>query len=231
MLPERRDVAPLHPGRASPIMPRRLANNRFSERRIAYFTTGEALCCEFNERSDPQIEISRWLESQGVDVSLVWKLAGPILEHDVIIFPRMMFDFAEPGRPDSVRAVVHVAYDDDAETPIDLVAWTREKPHEVFRCLGSACAIGIDRLSNPASYFANRPLRLHQSPLNWLAAGCDGIVPLDYSAMRNRISWNLRDFDEFRLAAESLAQGRALRDALAPLPARVRILVPRAEAA
>jgi hypothetical protein len=198
---------------------------------IARCTSGETLCREFNARSEPEIALSRWLEGQGVDVSHAWNVAGPILEHNITIFPRMMFDFAEPGRPDSVRAVVHVAYDDDAETPVDLVAWTREKPHQVYRCLGSACAIGIDRLFNPASYFAGRPLRVRRSPLDWLAAGCDGIVPLDYSAIRNRISWSLRDFDEYRLAADSLAQGRALRDALAPLPARVRILVPRAEAA
>jgi hypothetical protein len=210
----------------------RLPNDRFDDHRwVTHLTAGEALCYEFNARSEPQIELSGWLEGQGVDVSNAWNVAGPILEHDVIVFTHRMFDFAEPGRPDSVRAVVHVAYDDDAETPIDLVAWTREKPHEVFRCLGSACAIGIDRLFNTASYFAGRPLRVHRTPLAWLAAGCDGIVPLDYSAIRNRISWSLRDFDEYRLAAESLAHGRALREALAPLPARVRILVPRAEPA
>jgi hypothetical protein len=126
---------------------------------------------------------------------------------------------------------VHVAVGEDAETPIDLVAWTRERPDRILRCLGAARAIGIDQLFNPASYFAGRPLRVHRSALAWLAAGCDGVVPLDWVAIRNRLDLFPLELDDCRLAAESLAHGRALRAALGPLPARVRIVVPRAEAA
>jgi hypothetical protein len=183
---------------------------------------------EFNLRSGPQPEFAGWLERNGVNLSHALNIVGPIVEHDIVIFPGMLFDLAEPCSPDAIRAVVQVALDENAETPIDLVAWTRERPHTVFRCLGSAPVIGLDQLFNSASYFANQPLLVHRSPLSWLASGCVGIVPLDYDALRERLNWL---HGECRLAAESLAHGRTLRDALAPLPDNVRIVVPRSEAA
>ena len=194
------------------------------------FTHGMGLALEFNLRSEPQLELARWLENAGVDVPHVLNLAGPIVEHDIVVFPGGMFDFLAPGSADSVRAIVHLVVGEDAETPIDLVAWTRERPDRMFRCLGVAQAIGTDQLFNPASYFAGRPLRVHRSALAWLASGCHGVVPLDCAAIRNRLDFLPLELDHCRLAAESLTHGRALRDALAPLPARVRILVPRAEA-
>ena len=192
---------------------------------------GLALAIEFNARSGPQIDLARWLKRQGVDVPHTLNVTGPIVEHDIIIFEIGMFDFARPGATETVRAIVHVALGDDAELPVDLVAWTRDRPDRIFRCLGAAQAIGIDRLFNPASYFAGRPLRVHRSALAWLAADCDGVVLLDYRAIRNRLDCLPRELEDCRLAAEDLAHGRELRDALAPLPSRVRILVPRAEAA
>jgi hypothetical protein len=190
-----------------------------------------AAALEFNLRSEPQFELAGWLASKGVDVPHAINLAGPIVEHDIVVFPGAMFDFATPGSADSVRAVVHLAFGEDAETPIDLVAWTRERPDRIFRCLGAAGAIGIDQLFNPASYFAGRPLCVHRSALAWLASGCNGVVPLDFAAIRNSLDFLPLELDDCRLAAESLKHGRALRVALAPLPARVRILVPRAEVA
>jgi hypothetical protein len=184
-----------------------------------------AAAIEFNFRSEPQLELAQWLESKGVDLSYILNVAGPIVEHDILVFPRALFDFAEAGRDDAVRAVVHVAFAYDGETSVDLVAWTRDRPYRIFRCLGAASAIGVDQLVNPASYFAGRPLIVHTSALAWLVAGCKGVVPLDYLAIRNDLTWRLPEVRDLRLAAESLAHGRALRDALAPLPARVRILV------
>lgn len=195
------------------------------------FTQSMALALEFNLRSEPQLELARWLESEGVDLPHALNVAGPIVEHDIVVFPGAMFDFAPPRSADTVRAVVHLAVGEDAETPIDLVAWTRERPDRILRCLGVAPAIGIDQLVNPASYLAGRPLRVHRSALAWLASGCDGVVPLDYAAIRNHLDFLPLELGDYRLAAESLTHGRALRDAFKPLPARVRILVPRAEAA
>jgi hypothetical protein len=190
-----------------------------------------AAAMEFNLRSQPQLDLARWLEGKGVDLSNALNITGPLVEHDIILFSQGLFDFAEPGLEDVVRAVVQVAVDSNVETPLDLVAWTRDYPDRIYRCLGAASSLGIDQLLNPASYFGGRPLIVHRSPLAWLVAGCKGIVPLDYRAIRNDLTWRLPAVRNLRLAAESLAHGRALRDALAPLPARVRILVPRAEAA
>ena len=86
------------------------------------FTRGMALALEFNIRSEPQLELARWLESEGIDLAHALNVAGPIVEHDIVVFPSAMFDFAAPGSADSVRAVVHVAFGEDAEMPIDLVA-------------------------------------------------------------------------------------------------------------
>src|ERR1700730_14540404 len=187
-----------------------------------------AAALEFNARSEPQLELAHWLQSRGVDVPHALNMVGPITEHDGVVFPRVMFDFARRGA-DAVRAIVHVVLGEDAETPIDLVAWTRERPDRMLRCLGLAQAIGIDQLFNPTSYFAGRVLRMHRSALSWLIAGCDGVVPLDCAGMRSHLDSLPLEFGDCRLAAESLAHGRVLRRALAPLPARVRILVPRTE--
>ena len=83
-------------------------------------TVGQKAAMEFNLLSEPQPEFARWLASNGVDLSHALNVAGPIVEHDIVVFPRATFDFAAPGSEDSVRAVVHVAVGDDAETPIDL---------------------------------------------------------------------------------------------------------------
>jgi hypothetical protein len=185
-----------------------------------------ALAMEFNARSKPQLDLAHWLRCQGVNGPVVLNVAGPMVEHDIIILKKGVFDFARPGATDVVRAIVHVALGNDAETPKDLVAWTRDRPDRIFCCLGGVQAIGVDQLFNPASYFAGRPLRIHNSALAWLAADCDGIVPVDFRSIRDYLDCISVELDCCRLAAASVAHGRALRDALAPLPARVRILVP-----
>jgi hypothetical protein len=119
------------------------------------FSCAQALVLEFNERSDPQPELARWLASHGVDIAHAWNIAGPLVELDIVIFPRARFDFAEAGHVGAVRAVVHVALADDAESPVDLVAWTRDRPDKIFRCLGAAAAIGIDQIILPRILVAN----------------------------------------------------------------------------
>jgi hypothetical protein len=140
---------------------------------------GLAQALEFNARSGPQLDLARWLKRQGIDFPHILNITGPIVEHDIIIFEKGLFEFARPGAINTVRAIVHVAFDEDAEMPVDLVAWTREQPSRIFRRLGAAQAIGVDQLFNPASYFAGRPLRVHRTALAWLAVHCDGVVLLD----------------------------------------------------
>jgi len=133
---------------------------------------------EFNLCSEPQLDLAQWLVNESVNLSHVLNVVGPIVEHDIVVFPGKSFDFAQQGNPEARRAVIQVVFDENGETPIDLVAWTRERPCEIFRCLGFAAAIGIDQLFNPASYFRHRPLLVHRSPLSWLIQGCVGLVRL-----------------------------------------------------
>jgi hypothetical protein len=191
--------------------------------------TATLAALEFNERSEPDADLAEWLTAQNVDLDHALAIVGPLAEHSILLLPRAQFDFAEPLDPDAIRAVVHVALADDATTPADLIAWTRDLPERMLRCLGAADALGIDQLANPASYFKGRALRVHRSALAWLRAGCNGIVPLNYAAVRKRLE-SLPPHESYRLAADDLASGRMLRRALRPLPPSVRIMVPREDA-
>ena len=127
------------------------------------------------------------------------------------------------GQRISIRAVVHVAVGEDAETPIDLVAWTRERPDSVLRASalpGQSALISYSippRISR-AGRFAGTGARSHGLPPA-ATAWCRSIArrPTHLDPLP-------AELDDCRLAAESLTHGRALRDALCPpLPARVRI--------
>jgi len=189
------------------------------------------MAIDFNARSAPDADLARWLKSQGVDLDLALNIVGPIVEHNVTVFPRGCFDFAQPLDPASIPAVVHAAHGDDVESIVDLIAWTRDQPDRMLRCLGACAALGVDQIANPATYFDGRPLWVRRNALAWLVAGCNGIVPLDFTEVRRRLDRLPQRVSGYRLAAEHLEHGRALRRALMPLQACVRILVPRAEAA
>jgi len=180
---------------------------------------------EFNERSEPDLELTTWLAARGVDVAHALSIVGPLAEHSISVLPRAQFDFADPLDNEAVRAVVHVALGDNTATPVDLVAWTRDQPDRMLRCLGAADALGIDQLCNPASYFDQRALWVRRNALAWLAAGCDGIVPFNFSAIRERLQ-RLPASQNYRLATADIASGRVLRRELRPLPTCIRIMVP-----
>jgi hypothetical protein len=186
---------------------------------------------DFNLMSEPALDTARWLRAQGVDVARALNIAGPIIEHTITVFDRHAFDFAAPDAVGAVRAIVHVVYGDDAETPVDLVAWTRAHPERVLRCLRAAVALGIDRIANPASYFAGKPLQIHRTPLAWLRANCQGIVVLSADGVLDRLDRLPARPEPYRLLAEDLDHGVELRRLLAPLRPRVRLFVPSENAA
>jgi hypothetical protein len=187
---------------------------------------GLIAAADFNTLSEPDIDTARWLRGQGVDVGAALNIAGPIIEHSVAVFDGQAFDFAAPDDSTAICAIVHVVHDDDAETPVDLVAWTRDRPDRILRCLGAGVALGIDQIKNPATYFASKPLQIHRTPLAWLRAGCAGIVILDAASFRERIDRLSTRPEPYRLLAEDLDHGRDLRRLLAPLPRHVRLFVP-----
>jgi hypothetical protein len=63
----------------------------------------------------------------------------------------------------------------DRDEILDLCAWSDDA---LATWLGRAFCLGdLDDIFNPATYF-DGALRVHASPLEWLQAGCDGIVIL-----------------------------------------------------
>jgi hypothetical protein len=183
----------------------------------------------FYELAMPRVAVDQWLQANSVDMKTALLLAGPICELPIIRRPAIKsFQLAEQDEPMAVPAMVHVVTGADAETPIGLVAWRRERPEDVLTYPAGLPALGLDQLDNPASYFGGRALPIHQTPLRWLASGCRGIVPLDLDAL-----WAILDArrESYALAAESIEHGHALRAGLQPLPPAVRIVVPRREMA
>jgi hypothetical protein len=180
----------------------------------------------FYELAMASIDVDHWLRARGVNMEIALAVAGPIYECPIIPFGTA-FQFGEKDERGAVSAVVHVVTGADAETPIGLVAWRRDRPEQVLTYpAGGLPALGIDQIDNPASYFGGKPLKVHRSPLGWLSAGCCGIVPLDLQALW----WALIDLPERRdgypLAAEDLQHADELVASLNPLPTRIRLLVP-----
>jgi hypothetical protein len=183
----------------------------------------------FYEIAMPRVGVDQWLQANGVDMKMALLLAGPICEQPIIRRPSIRsFQLAEEDEPLAVPAMVHVVNDDDAETPIGLVAWRRERPDDVMTYPPGLPALGLDQLDNPASYFGGAALPIHRTPLRWLASGCRGIVPLDLDGL-----WEVLDArrESYALAAESIEHGHALRAGLQPLPRGVRVVVPRRDTA
>jgi hypothetical protein len=202
-----------------------------------------AAAAEFLECSEPNALLNKWLASCGVDVAHAWDVAGPICAHSVTLWPRRIFNFSaleaegetfsedEPAeRADHVRAVVHIARDVDDETPIDLIAWQPQQPARIFRHLSQAVMLGASQLGNPASYFAGEPLPVHRTALDWLVAGCRGVVILDPKEFLVRLSALPERPGGYALAAADLPHAKLLRASIGSVD-RVQVLVPVEEAA
>jgi hypothetical protein len=116
------------------------SNGRFSGFRSEAALTA---ALEFNERSEPDLDLGRWLTERGVNLAHVLSIAGPLAEHPISLLPRGQFDFAEPLDHEQLVAIVHVALGEDAATPVDLIAWTRDKPNRMSLCLGASEALGL----------------------------------------------------------------------------------------
>jgi hypothetical protein len=78
----------------------------------------------------------------------------------------------------------------DGDKIVDLAAWDGKRlvtwkmtPAPAF-CIGD-----LDEIFNPATYFAGGLLHIHCGPIEWLRAGCEGIVilrpKLSYSYLKN----------------------------------------------
>jgi hypothetical protein len=166
------------------------------------------------------LDTFRWLRSRSIDPDHVNNVAGLTIETEIKALPGGIFSFSEYGFP----AFVITAHDRDAETPVDFLAWTRDKPSRVYRYFGYADALGVDQLYNPTSYFEGDGLMIRRTPMDWLSAGCTGCVILDYNEFAHRL--RALDIPQCRLVGESVIHARQISNALTPLPDNVRIFVP-----
>lgn len=118
------------------------------------------------------------LKANGVDLDTVTNLAGPIVRSLVTFWDgRFEYDYAF-----GEIAFVIAVHGEDAETVVDLCAWSARDP-ATFGTMFGAGILGIDSLMNPASYIG-RPCMLFGSPLAWLRANCAGAVVLDFNGVR-----------------------------------------------
>ena len=123
----------------------------------------------------------RAIKSHGIDLDHVTNVAGPIVRTLVTFTNWGGFEFDDMGEMACAMAV----HDTDAETVIDLVAWSIRDP-ETFGTMFGAPVLGIDTLLNPASYVAG-PITLLSTPLAWLKAGCQGAAVLDLAGAREAL--------------------------------------------
>lgn len=140
------------------------------------------------------------------------------------VFPGARFDFAV-GAEGAAEVLVFEAFGADDETVVDLVGWQREREDCPLSMFGRVGLLGLSAALNPATFFMGAALAVHETPLDWLRAGCRGsaIVAPDLAARQ------LRDLHG-PIAAVSIAHGRRLR-ALIDSVARPSILVPERRAA
>jgi hypothetical protein len=63
--------------------------------------------------------------------------------------------------------------DEDAITPLDVVAFSMRDPRRFQTVLGIGAVLGAGELVNPATYWAGSMCSLVRTPLQWLAAGIE----------------------------------------------------------
>lgn len=95
----------------------------------------------------------------------------------------------------------------------NLVAFHSETPRSFWRMLdGGAPFLGPDAIER-AEHF-NEPLMVHETPIEWLRAECEGVVILDWNHY-----WPLYLGGVKQVRTASIEFGRRLRDTLMrPLP-------------
>jgi hypothetical protein len=182
---------------------------------------------QFLELALPTVDGNRWLRSQSIDIAHATNVAGPIIEMEITSMPGGIFSFCEHAY--GFLAFVMMVFDRDAVTPIDFIAWTRDKPRRVYRYFGYTDALGVDQLYNPATYYDDSGLMIHRCPLDWLFAKCVGSVVLDPIEFRERLSASRHEIPQCRIVGENVTHARELARQFNPLPDNVRIFVPASQ--
>ena len=120
-----------------------------------------------------------YLRRQGVTTETMLCWPGPVGVATVETFAPAAFAFADTGRTVFVHPAYSVGYDSEV---IDAVAWAPSNPRRWWTLQGVGEVLGDDHLFEAA--MNNLPLVVHPSPLEWLAAGGDGVVVMDAEDLR-----------------------------------------------
>jgi hypothetical protein len=139
----------------------RLANGRSSECEIALLDSTLVA-------SDLRMHASMW--------ALGIRDMADLYVESVMFLPNDRFEFARDAR-DASGAVVAVVFraPDDLGNPLDLAAWEPETGRLAL-WLGRVSMLGQDSLYG---WRLGEPLIVHESPLEWLQAGREGVFVID----------------------------------------------------
>jgi hypothetical protein len=166
-------------------------------------------------------ETAAYVAENGIDMEAVNNHAG-LLVLCRCKFHGGYFDFDDG---EGVTAAVIEVYDADDESVIDLCSWPVGKPCAFATFLGSD-ALGMARVTNPATWAMGGALKVFRTPLGWLQAGCQGLCILD---CRHVSIW-LRSAVGYRIEVEDEQHGLALAGWLNPRPFdERRIMAPRTQ--
>ena len=103
--------------------------------------------------------------------------------------------------------------------PIDLLGWYSHRPGRWWRRRGVAIILGEWAVELGETY--DEPVRVYRTPLDWLRAGGEGLVIVDWTEAYFRLAG-------LQLVASDVAHGEELQRRLRPpQPEGPRILVPR----
>jgi hypothetical protein len=163
-------------------------------------------------REDANVAVLGHLLDLGIDLDHVTNLIGPVCHAPVTFFEGGLYDYDTLG----TMAYLFVVFAEDAETEVDIVAWSAREPNLFGILLGKAALLGADQLFNPATFYGGKPCRLWRTPLRWLQECCDGAVVLQSvpaSLVFAKVSGKVCAEDETH-ARELMGSGAVRRDKL-----------------
>ena len=151
------------------------------------------------------------IKELGVSVDALCEPELPA-QAQVVMHDGFVFDFADEADEQPVDAMIFLARD-GLGYPSDVVAW-EPKLNRMASWWGNAPLLGMDELYAPR-LDAERALQIHETPLQWLLAGRQGVVIVD----PRRAAPILRDADP--LKTHSAAFGHRILALTTPRPPRV----------
>lgn len=98
------------------------------------------------------------------------RVSGALWSPDAVGRPMLVTPVWNGPAPSIFWAVEHAMV-------VDLIAWMPTEPDAMYRRTGAGSLLGEEYVGHG---LAGEPIRLFSSILDWLRAGCTGIVPLDY---------------------------------------------------